>query len=118
MRNIHNHKGLLLCILGLLIALTANLLGHLSDLSFAIVGIITAYLGGEGVQRSTAFIAASRDPNCDTKEVINSMMTGNNTNLQKLKSLSIEVEKTFNDIKDYVEGSEKTIDISIDEDEE
>lgn len=121
MKNINNHKGLFLCILGLFIAFTANWLGHLSDLSFAIVGIITAYLGGEGVQRSTAFIAASRDPDCNTHEVINSMITGNNNSysrLQTLKNLASEVEQTFNDVQLYVEGSEKTDEIIIEQDYE
>jgi hypothetical protein len=114
------HKGLFLCILGLFLAFTANYFGHLSDLSFAIVGIITAYISGQSVDRGSAFFAASRDPNCDTRDVIHNMFNSSEqvTTPKSLSDLATEIEQVFSDISDYVEGSEKAIDEDDNEEED
>lgn len=110
------NKGLFLCILGLLLAFIANFTGHLSDLSFVIVGIISVFITGQGVERGSAFLAASKDPNCDTANVIHKTF-GNqvDTQLVSLNDILSDLKTAFEDITDYVEGSEKAIDDSEDD---
>ena len=59
-------------LLGLLFLLILGLAKG-TDVSLAIVGVITSYVGSRAAQKGSYVFSASRDPRCDTKEVIKSL---------------------------------------------